>query len=105
MLKKWALIGGGLVLALIVIGAVAGGGGKDTSSGTAPKSDAVKERPGNAVVYQRIEALTDCRALQGEFDTASTNHDRELKSGDVATAKITTTYMEAANDRMKTLKC
>lgn len=59
-------------------------------------------KPGNAEVYKRIEALTDCKALQGEFDTASAGHDR---ASNQAQREATSGYMAAADDRMKAIGC
>ena len=54
--------------------------------------------PGEPAVYERIRSLTDCSALQQEFDTAAASHDRG--GGEVATS-----YMQAAQDRMRQLGC
>ncbi len=78
-----------LAVALSLTGC--GGGGGDTG------------RPGNPVVYERIQSLTDCVALQTEFDTAAGNHDR-AEAGSSA-AEAATGYMEAADERMKELDC
>ena len=62
-------------------------------------------RPGSADVYSRIEAETDCERLQDEFDTAQANHKQDLTRGAVDLDKIDTSYMEAANARMRDLGC
>jgi len=62
-------------------------------------------RPGSSAVYERIAALTDCRALQQEFDTADANQRRDLAAGRTEQATWSTAYMKAADERMKTLKC
>jgi hypothetical protein len=60
---------------------------------------------GNPAVYQRISAMTDCAALQAEFDTAEANHGRDLDSGKLDLAVIDTSYMSAADDRMRAINC
>ena len=61
------------------------------------------DQPGSPAVYDRIAGLTDCSALQHEFDVASTNHDRA--SAGSRQAQTAAAYMEAADDRMKQLDC
>jgi len=61
------------------------------------------DQPGNPKVYDRIASLTDCAALQQEFDTAAASHDRAAAGSDQAEAA--TSYMEAADDRLKELNC
>ena len=51
-------------------------------------------RPGSADVYSRIEAETDCKILQGEFDTAEANHKQDLTRGAADLANIDASYME-----------
>ncbi|SNR33215.1 hypothetical protein [Blastococcus mobilis] len=65
--------------------------------------DATEDRPGSVEVYERIEAATDCAALQTEFDTASANHDRAEAGSEQAEAA--TAYMKAADERMRELDC
>jgi hypothetical protein len=62
-------------------------------------------RPGSAAVYARIDAETDCEILQDEFDTAQANHKQDLARGAAALDKIDTSYVEAANARMRELGC
>lgn len=62
-------------------------------------------RPGSADVYSRIEAETECEALQGEFDAAQANHNQDVNRGAADLDKIDTSYMEAANARMRDLGC
>jgi hypothetical protein len=45
----------------------------DTSSGAKTTSDYMDEFGGNPDVYARILAMTDCAALQNEFDQAEAN--------------------------------
>jgi hypothetical protein len=59
-------------------------------------------KAGDPAVHQRIAALTDCKAIQAEFDTASANHDRA--STQVA-REASTAYMATADDRMREIGC
>jgi len=61
------------------------------------------EHGGKLEVYQRILSLTDCTALQTEFDQAETN----LKSQEPGTPqyKWGIGYMQAADQRLKELGC
>jgi hypothetical protein len=52
---------------------------------------------------QRIESLTDCNALQREFDIASENFDRVEAGSPQAEASLE--YMEAADARLQELEC
>lgn len=61
--------------------------------------------PGSASVYARINSLTDCNQLQGEFDQAADNHDRESLEGDLEMMKIASSYMAAADARMREVGC
>lgn len=61
------------------------------------------DRPGDPEVYDRIGSLTDCEAVQAEFDTASANNARETPGSDLAEATLG--YMEAAADRLDELGC
>lgn len=63
------------------------------------------ERPGHPDTYERIEALTDCAALQEAFDTAADNHDRDDARGRLDLMKIDSSYMDAADDRMGDVGC
>ena len=60
------------------------------------------ERPGDPAVYKRIDALSDCKALQAEFDVAAANHDRASTQQQ---REWTTAYMAAADDRMRAVGC
>ena len=97
----------GFSLALLIAALLAGcgsSGGSGSSSGGAEPAQ-TETRPGSAVVYQRIKELTDCTKLQAEFDRADGYHSRQLKAGDVDMAKVSTSYMEAADARMQALGC
>ena len=61
--------------------------------------------PGRAEVYERIAALTDCAALQREFDQAETNGRAARARGDLDLSRISTSYMEAADKRMREAGC
>jgi hypothetical protein len=63
--------------------------------GTPSQPQAPAARPGDPAVYERIERLTDCAALQREFDIAD--------SGPPSDWKVP--YMEAADKRMRELGC
>lgn len=62
-------------------------------------------RPGNPDVYARIASLTDCRELQKEFDTAEANGRRDREAGRLEQARASTSYMDAADARMKQVGC
>jgi len=49
-------------------------------------------------VWDRIQALEDCDALQAEFETASANHERKAN-------EASTDVMVAVDDRMKDVGC
>lgn len=59
--------------------------------------------PGNPAVYERIASLTDCAALQREFDTAMDNS--EARPALDPAGEISQSYGEAANDRMRSIGC
>lgn len=61
------------------------------------------ERPGSPAVYDRIEAMTDCRELQGEFDTAMESVESRRPGDDLRDVSLA--YAEAADQRMKSLDC
>lgn len=54
-------------------------------------------------VIARINSLTDCEALQDEFDQAAENNEREDPG--TPTFELTTSYMEAADTRMAEIGC
>jgi hypothetical protein len=60
---------------------------------------------GNPAVYERINAMTDCEALQREFEIADANHRRDLYDGKLDAAEVDTLFMRAANDRMEQQGC
>jgi hypothetical protein len=83
------------ILALAII-ACAG------SSSPTTTEDYIKEYGGNAEVYDRIFALTDCSALQKEFDTANANAQRDAGTPNF---KQDEGYMKAVDTRMKDIGC
>lgn len=56
-------------------------------------------------MYRRIEAMTDCTKLRAESVRADAYHSSELKAGDVAMAKVSASYKEAAAARMQRISC
>jgi hypothetical protein len=66
-------------------------------------NDGTDSKPGNPAVYQRIEAESDCSALQREFDTAMDNFDRAEPGSDAR--KWSLAYAEAAEKRRQQLSC
>ena len=61
--------------------------------------------PGSPSVYKQIARMTNCAKLQEKFDIAADNHDREVQQGDLEMMKITTSYMDAADNRMSEVGC
>lgn len=60
-------------------------------------------RPGSQAVYNRIDSLTSCAALQREFDQAMGNV--EARSYGDPARKISLSYAEAADSRMEAIGC
>lgn len=79
----------------MLLAVVACGPGGTPARSNVPEGVTTPERPGNAAVYERIEAETDCGALQDEFDTAEAGPPSDWK----------VPYMEAADARMQELDC
>lgn len=90
-----------LVAAVVVFGGVGGFLIKGCLGGDQA------EHVGNPDVYARISAMSDCAALQKEFDTANANFERESRAGDQREPyrKAARGYMDAADARMKSLGC
>lgn len=61
------------------------------------------DKPGNAAVYDRIGSLTDCSAVQAEFNAAFDTSERTEGGTDEHEAAVG--YMEAANDKLESLGC
>ena len=60
-------------------------------------------RLGEESVYERIESLDDCTALQAEFDTAMSNAEARQPGDELRAASLD--YAEAADDRMREVGC
>lgn len=73
-------------------------------SGSSTSTDS-NPRQGNPDTYQRINALTDCVALQAEFDRFDRAHSEFIEKSDLANAETATDYMKAVDDRMRTIGC
>lgn len=78
--------------AIAGIGVISAAGSSD---GMAPTS-----RPGSPAVYAGIAAEISCTALQASFDRAEATHQRGGSWGPIGTS-----YMEAADTRMRTIGC
>lgn len=87
-----------LVAAFMVVAFIAG-----ASSGSGSSTPA--ERPGSPAVYAEIAAQTDCAALQATFDRAEANGKSARSGGNLSLAKVTTSYMETADARMRQINC
>lgn len=57
------------------------------------------------VVIDRLNASTDCAALQEEFDLAERNADAARARGRLDLAQAGTYYMSVADDRMREIGC
>ena len=77
----------------------------NTQSPSSGKSaeDYLNEYGGNLDVYINILSLTDCIALQGEFDIASGNNARETPG--TPQFNWTLGYMTATDDHMQAIGC
>jgi hypothetical protein len=62
-----------------------------------------ENKPGDPAVYDRIESLTDCETLQGEFKIAMNNTEARLAADPLRDVSLS--YAEAALDRMTELGC
>lgn len=60
---------------------------------------------GNPATYQRINSLTDCVALQAEFDRFERAHRQFIDSRDLGNAEVATDYMATVDDRMRIVGC
>ena len=63
------------------------------------------QRPGDPAVYSRIGSLTSCSALQSEFNAADARHGAAIRNGHNDQAEVETSYMQAADQRMRTIGC
>lgn len=75
----------------------------DSDGGDAGGNNYQAEYGGSASVYARIAGLSDCAALQEEFDTAADNNDRAEPG--TPQHRQTLGYMTAALDRMEAVGC
>ena len=99
-----------LVLALIVTTLMNGsddaGSVTVTTRGTAQATGPnlyLQEYGGSEAVYRRILGSSDCEYLQGQFDQAAENNDREEPGTPLF--RVTLGYMRAADDRMDAAGC
>lgn len=88
-----------LVAAFMVVAFIAGMASGSGSSLTPA------ERPGSPAVYAEIASQTDCVALQATFDRAEANGKAARSRRNLSLARVTTSYMEAADDRMRQINC
>lgn len=84
--QKAILIGFGLVVALAVLAYFLD-----------------EERPGDPEVYERIESMTDCAALQETFDRNM--DDAERREPNTFLRDVVLSYAETADDRMREVGC
>lgn len=80
------------LLTSLLLATTACGGGSDADP-----------QPGNPAVYERIESMTDCDELQGEFDIAMDNVERYPAGADQRKAPMA--YAKAADERMRNVGC
>ena len=76
--------------------------GSTPTTRTAPTATT---RPGSAAVYAEIAAETSCVSLQEMFDRAEANGKAARNRGNLPLAIATTSYMSAADDRMRAIGC
>jgi hypothetical protein len=92
-----------VVLAAVAVIALSACGSSSVTGDTTTHEAATL--PGTQVVYDRINSLKNCSTLQAEFDQADANHTRELDAGNSHMVEATTSYMEAADNRMREVGC
>lgn len=88
----------GLVLAVIGLALVLGVGPFHRGPNFTPSAGAVNNNGANQAVLTRIGSMTDCDALQAEFDQAEANWKSFGHSYSID-------YMNAADSRMKAVGC
>ena len=86
-----------VVISTLVLASGCGGGSSEPVVPVVPV--------GNLETFSRIDSLTSCAFLQGEFDQFDFAHGNFLDAGDLDNAKAATAYMEATFDRQKALGC
>jgi len=106
--KKPAVQTIGIIAATVVV-AVALGSNSDATSDTtsSPTPTAAPSALSQETDRQisRIKSMTDCSALQGEFDQADRNHSIQAERGNLELMKVTTAYMVAADNQMRRVGC
>lgn len=105
--RDWVLVGVAVVVGLALVGSQlpdeqSGGGGSVPVERGVVENDP-STRPGDASVYARIEALTDCVELQREFDIAIANAERLVGQGEAF--EIARGYSDAAYNRAREVGC
>jgi len=73
------------------------------TSDTVKRTDYMSEFGGSPEVYARIQSLSDCAALQSEFDQAEQN--LSLQEPGTQQYRWGLGYMKASDDRMKEISC
>lgn len=94
-MKRLLIFGFAAIASIMVISAAgSSSGAEDTTT-----------RPGSETVYAEIAAETSCSNLQAAFDRAEANGKAARARGNLALAKVTTSYMVAADTRMQAIGC
>ena len=75
-----------------------------TTTSTPTTEARVFSGPGSYEVYADLASSTDCAYLQSKFDIAETNHRRDIARGS-SLAVVSSSYMKAADERMKEIGC
>lgn len=94
----FAIVSSFCILCVVAVIAIEAGEG---TSKTKTASDYVTEFGGSPDTYTRILTLTDCTALQNEFNQAEAN----LQEPGTPQYQWGLGYMKAADDRMKEIGC
>ena len=63
------------------------------------------DEPGNAETFERIDSLTDCNALQTEFEQFEIQHYDSMDADDPENVRVAEAYMGATDDRMSAIGC
>lgn len=103
VMKTFLVIVAAVFVSAIGIAAVSGSG-RSTST-TSTTATTLPVRAGNPAVYAEIAAETNCSKLQAMFDQADANGKLERRRHNLAMAEVTTSYMEAADQRMRQIGC
>lgn len=99
-----------VVAVLVVIGMLVGDRDDDPPSSSSPAAAGGGGSAGSSSyasnpVYRRIYGMTDCVALQAEFDIADENASRLQDAGRYEDARLPIKYMDWADDRMQDVGC